>query len=83
MKRKQKFLRAVEILAPGDQFTLNMANLVPEKKLPAFPGGAALEFVVALQRRGGSCRELVEASNHSPVVKDHGRSDSDEASFQE
>jgi len=50
MKRKQQFLRAVQIVAPGDQFTLNAAKRVPEESMPAFPGGAALQLVVALQK---------------------------------
>ena len=51
MKRKQRFLKAVQILAPGDQLALNLAKCVPEQKLPAYPGGAALELVVALHQR--------------------------------
>jgi hypothetical protein len=50
MKRKQQFLRAIEILAPGDQFILKAAQSVPEESLPLAPGGAALELVVVLQK---------------------------------
>jgi hypothetical protein len=50
MKRKQQFLRAIEILAPGDQFILKTAQSVPEESLPLAPGGAAVELVVALQK---------------------------------
>jgi hypothetical protein len=50
MKRKQQFMQAVQILAPGDQFIHQVAQGIPEEKLPAFPGGAALEFVVAAQK---------------------------------
>jgi hypothetical protein len=49
--KKEKFLTAVQILAPNDAFILQSAQLVREETLPAFPGGAALEFVVALRRR--------------------------------
>ena len=42
-------MRAVQILAPGDQFIYQAANRIPEERLPAFPGGAALEVVVAFQ----------------------------------
>ena len=47
--RKQKFMQVVQILAPGDQLIFQAAQRIPEEKLPAFPGGAALEFVVAFQ----------------------------------
>jgi hypothetical protein len=50
MKRKQHFLRAVQILAPGDSFTLKAAQRIPEESLPVYPGGAALELVVTLQK---------------------------------
>jgi hypothetical protein len=48
--RKQKFMHAVQILAPGDQLIFQAAQRIPEEKLPAFPGGAALEFVAALHK---------------------------------
>ena len=47
--RKQQFRRAVQLLVPGDQFIYQAAQRIPEEKLPAFPGGAALEFAVACQ----------------------------------
>ena len=50
MKRKQQFLRAVQILAPGDRFILKAAQSVPEESLPVAPGGAALQLVVAMQK---------------------------------
>jgi hypothetical protein len=50
MKRKHQFLRAVQILAPNDPFTLGAAQRVSEETLPVAPGGAALEFVVAMER---------------------------------
>jgi hypothetical protein len=50
MKRKQRFLKAVQILAPGDKFVLEAAQRVPEESLPVASGGAALELVVALQK---------------------------------
>jgi hypothetical protein len=50
MKRKQQFLKAIQTPAPGDQFTFNAAQRVPEESLPAYPGGAALELVLALQK---------------------------------
>jgi hypothetical protein len=50
MNRKCKFLRAVQILAPGDDFVFRAAARVPEETLLSFPGGAALEMVVALQK---------------------------------
>ena len=50
MKRKQQFLRAVQILAPGDQFILKAAERVPEESLPVAPGSAALDLVIAMQK---------------------------------
>jgi hypothetical protein len=47
--RKQRFMRAIRILAPGDQLIYQIAQRIPEEKLPAFPGGAILEFVAAFQ----------------------------------
>jgi len=48
--RKQQFMQAVQILAPGDQFIYQAAQRIPEEKLSAYPGGAALEVVVAFQK---------------------------------
>ncbi len=48
--RKRKFMQAVQILAPGDQFIYQAAQRISEERLPAFPGGAALEVVVAFQK---------------------------------
>jgi hypothetical protein len=50
MKRKSKFLRAVQVLAPGDPFIHRAAQRVEEASLPLFPGGVALEFVAAMER---------------------------------
>ena len=50
MNKKESFLKAVQILAPDDQFILQSAQCVSEESLPVAPGGAALEFVVAMQR---------------------------------
>jgi hypothetical protein len=47
---KRKFIRAIEILAPGDKSILEAAERVNEEKLPLFPGSAALEFVVAMEK---------------------------------
>ena len=47
--RKQQFLTAVQILAPNDSFIIQTAQRVSEASLPAFPGGAALEFVATLE----------------------------------
>jgi hypothetical protein len=52
MNTKAKFLKAVQILAPGGDFVLRAAQRVPEETLPIYPGGAALELVVALQKLG-------------------------------
>ena len=50
MNRKEQFMQAVQILAPGDQNLCHAAERVSEEKLPVAPGGAALEFVVAFQK---------------------------------
>jgi hypothetical protein len=50
MNIKQKFLQAVQILAPGDTFILRIAERVREDDLPAVPGAAALELVANLAR---------------------------------
>jgi hypothetical protein len=50
MNRKQKFMQAVRILAPGDQFILRAARGVREETLPMAPGGAALEFVATMEK---------------------------------
>ena len=48
--RKSKFMQAVQILAPHDQFIYQAAQRIPAEQLPAYPGAAALEFVVAVQK---------------------------------
>ena len=75
--RKQKFMRAVQILAPGDQLIFQAANRIPEERLPAFPGGVALEFVAAFQRLREStsinipikrkARQARHAGHHKPA----------------
>jgi thioredoxin-like negative regulator of GroEL len=50
MKRKQQFLQAIQIMAPNDSFVIQAAERVSEETLPVAPGGAALEFVVAMER---------------------------------
>jgi hypothetical protein len=47
--RKQRFMRAIRLLAPGDQLMYQAAQRIPEERLPALPGGATLEFVAAFQ----------------------------------
>lgn len=60
MDKKENFLRAVQILAPDDQFIQRAAQCVSEQRLSDTPGGEALEFVVAMQRLTGPpwpCRD--------------------------
>jgi len=67
MKRKLKFMQAVRILAPDDQFIHQAAERVREGALPAFPGGAALEFVAAMEKLRGSPFEAgPHGSWHAP-----------------
>ena len=46
-------MQVVRILAPGDFFIYQAAQRIPDEKLPLMPGGAALEFVVAMERLKG------------------------------
>src|SRR5262249_16797639 len=48
MNKRQKFIQAVRILAPDNNFIIELAHRVREDDLPTCPGGAALEFVAAL-----------------------------------
>ena len=43
-------MRAIQIMAPNDSFVIQAAGRVSEETLPVVPGGAALEFVVAMER---------------------------------
>ena len=64
MNKKETFIKAVQILAPDDQIIYQAARRVSEQGLPAAPGGAALEFVVGMQRMRAPawpCRALAEA----------------------
>ena len=65
MKRMQQFLKAVRILAPGDKFILQAAQRAPEEHLPARPGGAALELVVALQKAMASASDNSSSPNRN------------------
>lgn len=63
MKTKLKFLQAVQILAPNDQFILQVQR-IPEEKLPEFPGGAALKFVAAFEKLWESIKVPVKSNAH-------------------
>jgi len=65
--RKQRFMRAIRILAPGDQLIYQAAQRIPEERLPAFPGGASLEFVAAFQEQ--------RKSTNLPIKSNSRRSD--------
>jgi hypothetical protein len=54
MNKKQKFIQAVRILAPDNNFIIELAQRVREDDLPTCPGGAALEFVAALMGINGN-----------------------------
>ena len=79
MKRKQQFLKAIQILAPGDTFILKAAERVPEESLPVAPGGAALQLVVAMQKLipcGGHtlfARDSEKPQCHRREIRDHGK----------
>jgi hypothetical protein len=51
--KKEQFLEAVRILAPGNELFLKLAMRVNEAELPQHPGGVALEFVAALEKLSG------------------------------
>ncbi len=69
MKRKQKFLSAVKILAPGDALILRLARRVSEEELPAFPGAAALQFVAQLSRLTPNSRLCARRRWLSPCLQ--------------
>lgn len=48
MKKKNRFIRVVKILAPDNPFVFEAAKRIPEERLPSCPGAAALDFVVGL-----------------------------------
>jgi hypothetical protein len=62
--RRQQFEQTVQILAAGDQLIFQAAQRIPEERLPAFPGAAALEFVAAFQN-------LRESRSHPIKRKAH------------
>jgi len=62
--RKQQFEQTVRILAAGDQLILQAAQRIPEERLPAFPGGAALEFVAAFQKQRESRSHPIKPKSH-------------------
>jgi hypothetical protein len=55
-KRKHRFIRAIEILAPGEKSILEAAGRVNRDKLPLFPGSTALEFVAAMEKQKNRIR---------------------------
>ena len=69
--RKQQFMQAVQILAPGDQFIYQAAQRIPEEKLSAYPGGAALEVVVAFQKLREPINIPIKPNPHSTSVPSH------------
>lgn len=46
---KRQFTEAVRLLAPGNQFILKVARLVPEADLPPIAGVAAFELAATLE----------------------------------
>jgi len=77
MKKKNQFMHAVEILAPGDQFIHKAAQRIPVEELPNFPGAAALEFVVAIQKLREPLNAIEiqpptdqqKSTTHQPTIK--------------
>src|SRR6266404_3963856 len=47
--RKRQFTQAVRLLAPGNEFILKVARLVPEAELPPIAGVAAFELTATLE----------------------------------
>jgi len=47
--RKDQFTQAVRLLAPGNEFILKVASLVPESDLPPIAGVAAFELAATLE----------------------------------
>jgi hypothetical protein len=76
MDKKQSFLKAVQILAQDDAFITKAAQCVSEESLADLPGGAALEFVVAMQRLTGPpwpCRDRFRPASRGLSAKSTGR----------
>jgi hypothetical protein len=70
MNKKQKFIQAVRILAPDNNFIIELAHRVREDDLPTCPGGAALEFVAALMgiTASGCPRRATRRTIRCPVA---------------
>jgi hypothetical protein len=49
MNRKQKFIEAVQLMAPKNNFIFQTAQLVPEEDLPPIVGVAAFELAATLE----------------------------------
>jgi len=47
--RKRQFTQAVRLLAPGNEFILKVARLVPEAELPPIASVAAFELTATLE----------------------------------
>ena len=47
--RKRQFTQAVRLLAPGNEFILKVARLVPEADIPPIAGVAAFELTATLE----------------------------------
>jgi hypothetical protein len=71
MNKKQKFIQAVRILAPDNNFIIELAHRVREDDLPTCPGGAALEFVAALMGiTGNKCpRRATHKTIRCPIAR--------------
>jgi hypothetical protein len=70
MNKKQKFIQAVRILAPDNNFIIELAHRVRDDDLPTCPGGAALEFVAALMGiTGNKCpRRATRRAIRCPIA---------------
>ena len=75
MNKKESFIRAVQILAPNDQFIHEAAERVQEEILPIAPGAAALDFIVAMQTWK---KENGRTTEHSARRYSHPRHDDTE-----
>jgi hypothetical protein len=49
-------MEAVRILSMEDEMIMKFAARVPEKSLPRYPGGVAIEFVAIFEKLLGPCR---------------------------
>jgi hypothetical protein len=62
--KREKFLAAVQLLAPENPFIIQVAQRVSEADLPSAPGAAALELVAHLESLANNTCPVRTASHY-------------------